>query len=897
MNNYTLITAAYFILLFWIAMMATKHIGKAYKYISAANIYVLSLAVYCTAWTYFGSVGNAANTGIGFLPVYLGPTLIMPFAAFLWVRMIRVCTQQQITNLSDLLSARYGNSVSLGALVAICYTVGIIPYISIQLKAVSTCMQFVSAQSTNTGAWVNTLNLYSTIAISVFAMIYGTRQAGGNEKHTGLIFTVAVESVIKLVAFFILGAWVCFGVFDNPMALFDQFVAKRASGFISPLKIQSLQPLSWFLMIFVAGLAFITLPRQFQVAVTENNDESHVSASIWKFPLYLFLINIFVLPIALGGRLTFDSQADPDTYLLLFAQKSGSAILMTLIYLGGLSAAVGMIVVETIALSNMISNSIAIPSWVWFSKKANKLPLALGKGVVWLRRMGILLILMFAYFFETLIAEKLALSSIGYISFVAVSQMAPALIGGMFWKKGTKIGAFSSILVGFFVWFYTLIMPNFASRSRFIDEIVQNGPWDLLILQPTHILLLPGLDGLGNGIFWSLLINILTFIGVSLFTKQSASEALQAEAFVNVGKTVRPGERQLIRKGNASLATLRGLLETFLQPKRTETILRNYAQRNNISLDDENKATDPKLIVFTERVLSGILGAAASRMLISSISSQERIAFTEVMDVAKEQQQVLNLNRELKRKTTELKKISDELHNAYEQLKIIDEQKDEFLTTVTHELRTPLTSIRALGEVLLDHDDIIDPPQRIKYLGTIVQESERMTRLITQILTIERFDSGRYQLQYSNFDLGHLLNELKEAVQPLLDEKNIVFETSIPDSMLVLRSDRDLILQVLYNLLTNAIKYAKQQVSLHIAHDLQIIKISIGDDGPGIAKEESLTIFDKFYQIKNKKLLKPEGSGMGLAISKRILDMHEYSIHFEANKPNGALFIITIEQK
>jgi signal transduction histidine kinase len=896
MNSYTVLTVLYFIFLFWIARLATRHIQQLYKIVSPAHIYVLSLAVYCTAWTYFGSIGNAARTGVGFLPVYLGPTFIMPLAAMLWVRMIRVCAQQRITNLSDLISARYGNSISLGALVALCYIVGIIPYIAIQLKAVSTCMVFVSSQMEHPEAWTTSMNVYSTMVISLFAMIYGTRRTDSTEKHTGLIVTIAFESVIKLIAFLLVGIWVCFGLFSNPVVLFDQFVSSVHSGQIKAFDAAAMEPFSWFLAILVSGLAFITLPRQFQVAVTENNDEQHVAKSIWLFPLYLFLINLFVLPIAIAGRLVYSADTDPDTFLLLFASKSHWGILMALVYLGGLSAAIGMIVVETIALSNMLTNSMVIPGWVALSKKANRLPSSLGKGVVWLRRAGMLLIIMLAYFFEHLVAERLTISSVGFISFVAVSQMAPALIGGMLWKNGTRAAAFASICAGFFIWMYTLILSNFAGWSPVIEQVVQHGPWGIALLRPTNILGLPNLDPLSNGIFWSLIINVLTYIGVSLFTKQSAEEALQAEAFVDINKVAVPGARQLERRGSASLATLRNLLNSFLQPRKSDQLLRNFAQRHGIVLEQEAAATDPRMINFAERVLSGIIGAASSRMLISSVSSQERIAFTEVLDVAKEQQQVLSLNNKLKRKTSELKKMSDDLKSVNEQLKIIDEQKDEFLTTVTHELRTPLTSIRALGEVLLDHDDVFEAAQRKHYLSTIVQESERMTRLISQILTLERFEAGRYKLQYSSFELRALMDELTESIQPLLEEKKISFQVFMPNTMVVLRADRDLLWQVFYNLLTNAIKYAKQHIHLHVAQDLQSIRISVADDGPGIPAEQAQSIFDKFYQIKNKKLLKPEGSGMGLAISKRILDLHEYTIQVEANKPNGAIFIVHIEQ-
>jgi len=882
----------YFAILFFIASSVDNNSFKISKFISPTNVYVLSLAVYCTAWTFFGSVGNASKTGIGFLPVYLGPTIFFPLIIIIWQKILRICKEYRITNIADFISSRYGHSNSLGVFVTLFYVVGIIPYISIQLKAIGLCLATFSKYNSPSGINVSDTVFYFSLILILFTILYGARTIDASEKHKGLIAAISFESIVKVTSFIFVGLYVSCFIFNSPLEILNQYQVSQLNGQLPNIFKNQFNGISWLLILLISALSMILLPRQFQVAIVENTNEELLKKSLLRFPLYLLIINLFVIPIAIGGLLKFGNNIDPDTFVLAFPISNGNLWLTLFVILGGLSAASGMVIVETIALSTMLSNNLVIPTFISkkiFNESRGINPQSL---VLMSRRFGITIIIISAYFFEQYVAEKVSLISIGLISFAAVSQLAPALIGGLYWRKATRNGATASILVGFILWLFTLIFPTLEGFSTTINSIIKNGLFGLDWLKPTSLFYFSDLDKLSHGIFWSLFFNILTFVGVSIYTNRNTAELIQSEAFVKINNNNKTQIATLI-KNEIVVKDLLYVFKVFFGEERGANIIKNYFVKNDIPYVE--KSLSPSLLVnYAEKLLAGAIGPFATKMVIANVSNQHPISMNEVLDILKENQQTIQFNKELKKKSAELKKATEELKTANELLTKLDEQKDEFLYTVTHELRTPLTSIRALSEVLFDNPELGEI-EREKYLGVIIKETERMTHLITQVLNLEKYDSGKLLPVIKTVDIVAMINDIELSFSTILKNKNIELIKDIHKKNYLVKIDKSLIEQVLYNLFSNAIKYTKSKIIVRIVDDNQQITVSVIDDGIGIHDNQKGLVFDKFYQIKNKKLQKPDGSGLGLAISKKIISLHHKNLWVEDNHPSGANFSFNLE--
>lgn len=452
----------------------------------------------------------------------------------------------------------------------------------------------------------------------------------------------------------------------------------------------------------------------------------------------------------------------------------------------------------------------------------------------------------------------------------------------------------AGILTGFIIWFYTAVIPSMASAG-FIDiNIIHEGPWGIGWLRPLSLFGMEGMDSVTHCFFWSMLFNTGVFVAVSLNSQKSAREIYQAEIFVDIFRHSGPGENNVIWKGTAYLPDLNSLLANFLGTERAEKIIASYAQRNKISL--EGKKADPRLVTFAEKVLSGVIGSASARIMVSSVTKEEELKISEVMHILRESQQMIELNKELRRKSGELQKATDQLTQVNAQLQDMDTIKDEFLYTVTHELRTPLTSIRAMAEIVHDNPDM-EEEQRYHFLSGIIKETERLSHLITQVLNLEKYESGRQKLNLTPVLLNTLIADSIQSVSALAMEKKITVSTRIPDSMFLVRCDAALIQQVMNNLLSNAIKFVDEEtgritVAVHAGEDE--LQVWVEDNGKGIAGELHELVFDKFFQARNQTLKKPQGSGLGLAICKKIIEMHGGKIRVESEEGKGSRFIFTL---
>ncbi|MCB0194771.1 MAG: histidine kinase [Anaerolineae bacterium] len=895
------VSFAYIGILFAIAHYSDKRADAGRSVISNPYIYSLSLAVYCTAWTFYGSVGHAASTGIGFLPIYLGPTLMAALWYLVMRKIIRISKLHHITSIADFISSRYGKSSSLAGLVTIIAVVGIIPYISLQLEAVSTSFA-VMWEHSEIAATVprNNMTIFSDTAfyvallLAMFAIIFGTRHLDTTERHEGLVAAIGFESIVKLLAFLVVGFYITYGIFNGFGDIFT-----RAS------QVPELQTLftmenagtytDWTWLMFLSMMAIMFLPRQFQMTVVENVNEKHLDKAIWMLPLYLLLINIFVLPIALGGRLLFPSGVvDADTFVLTIPISQGQEELALLVFLGGLSAATGMVIVATVSLSTMVSNELIMPALLHFGPLRLSKSRDLGGVLLTIRRSTIIIVLLLGYVYFRATGTSYTLVSIGLISFAAVAQFAPSIFGGIYWKTGNHLGAITGLSAGFVMWTYTLFLPSLAESGYLSPSFIASGPFGIELLKPYALLGLSGLNPITHSLFWSMLVNVGGYMILSLVGRQTIIEHSQAAQFVDIYKQAEDNDIRLWRS-TSSVPVIRSILEQFLSPARVDEALNQYAQKRNLDWSKDDVA-DTELINYAERLLAGSVGSASARVLIASAVKEEPVSMDEMMYMLDETSKVIAYSRELEQKSRELELATSELRAANEQLKQVDRLKDDFISTVTHELRTPLTSIRAFSEILYDNPDL-DSAQRSKFMNIILKENERLTRLINNVLDLSKIESGKMEWHLTTLDLKEVIEESVATVEQLIKEENITLDLDLSEPTSLTVSDRDRITQVLLNLLSNAIKFCDREngkITVRLGEVDEQLSVSVLDNGPGIKLENQELIFDKFRQVGDTLTDKPQGTGLGLPICRQIITHFGGDLWVESRPGNGSKFIFTL---
>ncbi|MDB5812590.1 MAG: periplasmic sensor signal transduction histidine kinase [Betaproteobacteria bacterium] len=885
-------------LLFAIAYYGDKRADAGRSIIANPYIYTLSLAVYCTSWTFYGSVGRAATSGIGFLPIFLGPTLMAVLWWYLMVKMIRISKANRITSIADFVASRYGKSQLLGGLVTVIAVIGIVPYISLQLKAVSNSFSIIlkfpalaapEAQTTIPLLADNTF--YIALLLAVFTILFGTRHLDASERHEGLVAAIAFESVVKLLAFIAVGVYVTYVLYDGFADIFSSAVEYPQLRRLLEFNGRSVDYSSWASLTFLSMLAIMFLPRQFQVAVVENVDERHLKKAVWLFPLYLFAINVFVLPIAFAGLMHFPAgNVDADTFVLNLPIAQQQSLLTLIVFIGGLSAATGMVIVETIALSTMVCNNLAMPLLLRLTMLHLHERADLSALIVGIRRGAIVGLLLLGYAYFRLAGEAYALVSIGLISFSAVAQFAPAIIGGMFWKGATRRGAICGLLAGFTVWTYTLLLPSFAKSGWLPISFVEHGAFGLQLLKPLELFGLTGLDDITHCLFWSMFCNIGAYVFVSLLTTPSFAEQIQAALFVDSHLAPRRQRGESLR-GDASVNELISLLGRFLGQRRAHDAFAAYARKRGAASADELRP-DTDLIHFAETLLAGAIGAGSANVVVASVVQEEPLGIDKVMNILDETSQALAYSRQLEQKSRELEVATAELRSANAQLQELDRLKDDFVSTVTHELRTPLTSIRAFSEILQDNP-MLDLPQRAKFLGIITRESERLTRLINQVLDLAKLESANAEWHTGQFDLQELIEDASSSTSQLFLDKSIAFEFRLPSSLPPINADRDRLLQVMLNLLSNAAKFCHDtggKVSVTAALVTDGMRIDVVDNGVGISAEDQALIFEKFRQVGDTLTQKPQGTGLGLPICRQIIQHFGGRLWVDSAPGRGATF-------
>ncbi|HYD56934.1 MAG TPA: sensor histidine kinase [Burkholderiales bacterium] len=892
---------AYLGLLFAIAYYADQRADAGRPVIASPYVYSLSLAVYATAWTFYGSVGRAASDGVGFLPIYIGPTLMI---ALWWIvvrKMLRISKQNRITSLADFVASRYGKSALLGGLVTVIAVIGILPYISLQLKAISSSYSILvqypeitmpSAQAAGLTIWSDTA-FWVAMILAAFTIAFGTRHLDAAEHHQGMVAAIAFESLVKLLAFLAVGIFVTFGLYNGFGDLFGRAAADpKLAAMLTPFEGVAGSYATWVWLTILSMLAILFLPRQFQVAVIENLDEKHLNKAIWLFPLYMLAINIFVLPIAFGGLLRFPQGVDADTFVLTLPMAEKQELLALLVFIGGLSAATGMVIVETIALSTMVCNDLVMPVLLRMKRlRLNEQPDLTGL-LLGIRRGAIVVILVLGYVYFKAAGEAYALVSIGLISFAAVAQFAPAVLGGIFWKGGTRLGALCGLSAGFLVWLYTLLLPALARSDWLPAGFLENGPFGIALLRPLALFGLSGLDQITHAMVWSMIANVGGYVGVSLVASPSADEHRQASLFVDVFRHTGESGGARFWRGTAAMPELYSLLARFTGVESADEAFRSYAAERGVTWPKQALLADAALVHFVEMQLAGAIGAASARVMVASVVKEEALTLEEVREILDEASQVVVYSHRLEQKSRELEAATAELRAANERLTELDRLKDDFVSTVTHELRTPLTSIRAFTQILYEDPDI-EREQRMKFLGIITKETERLTRLINQVLDLAKIESGRAEWHESRVDMGEVIADTVTGMSQVFEERCIEVDLALPASMPPVRADVDRLIQVMLNLLSNAAKFCQPgtgRVRVSAADMDGYVRVDVRDNGPGIAPEEQALIFDKFRQGGDTLTAKPHGSGLGLHISKQIVEHFGGRMWVESTPGAGACF-------
>ncbi|WP_345202630.1 ATP-binding protein [Chryseobacterium ginsengisoli] len=884
--------ALFFVVLFYLALLfLVAHLAEKKKsklWINNPYIYALSLAVYCTAWTYYGSIGVAATSGLNYLPIYIGPIMIIPAWIYINTRIVRIARVNKISSVADFISLRYGNSRSFSAIITIVCLLAIVPYIGLQIKAISETFHLVTETAMSKNILTDNAT-FMVILIALFASYYGTKYVDASEKRLGIISAIALESFLKLFFIIILGIFVIYFVFGGfsdiyeKASKFDDFKQKNTFNGIEGA-------MNWMVLCLISGTAICILPRQFHTAIVENRQEKHIKTAIWFFPLYLLIFTIFIFPIAWGGRLIFNGQnINPEFYSILIPQHFGNTWITVFVFLGGLSSCISMIIISAITLSIMLSNNLIIPYGL-LGKFKSENEVQNTRNITNIRKISIFALVIMAFVFYKYFILKTSLDSVGLISFVVIGQLAPAFFGAIFWRRGTYKGAVIGLLAGLAICYFGLIIPQYYfSYNQELKGILRE------MYDSFDFFKISFLGRIPQIFFWSMLVNTSLFAIISVSVKGNYRERNFAELYVDIDKYIQNHENAFIWRGTAYISDIKNILERFLGKNKTEQALRIFNLKYNI--DSQTETADSRFIKFSENLLAGRIGTASAKILIEGVTKEDKISLKEVLNILEESKENITLNKKLIEQSQELQKLSNDLRTANQSLIIKDRQKDDFLDSVAHELRTPITAIRSAGEILADDDDI---PLDIKreFLNNIITESDRLSEIINDILYLDKLQHGEIAL---NIQENNIIETYKKALNPLLhliQQKNIHLSEVNLLNQFIFEYDEARMIQLFQNILGNALKFTDDQgtIQTKLSEKENKLVVTIFNTGKHIPEEDLEMIFDKFYQSKNQNILKPTGSGLGLAISKKIVEAQGGTIKAE-NSGLGVTFTITLPEK
>ena len=881
-NLLVFVSIAYVVFLFLIAFAAERRAAQGRTaWLRSSAIYTLSLSIYCTAWTFYGAVGYAARSGLEFLTVYLGPTLVMIGWWWLVRKLVRIGRTQRLTSIADLISSRFGKSAVLGVLVTVLAIVGTTPYIALQLQSVTQSIAVFAASSGEVWAAtdLNGAAMWVAIGLAVFTVLFGTRNLDAHERHHGIVLAIAVEAVVKLFALLAVGVFVVWGIAGGVGPTMDLIDASVQSQWAP-------QPSRWIGLIFVSAAAFLCLPRMFQVLVVENSDERTVSTASWAFPAYLLLMSLFVVPIAVVGLDLMPEGANPDLFVVTLPLLQGREGLAILAFLGGFSSATSMVIVATLALATMVSNHIVVPGWLNARTPGATISGDVRGVVVMSRRISIGVILALGYIYFRLSGGGAALAAIGLVSFVGVAQVLPAMIGGVFWRGANRWGAGAGIAVGFAVWAWTQFLPSFGVDAVISQSVFANGPLGIAWLRPTALFGINGMDPLVHAIFWSMFLNSAALIVVSTCTFPNPLERIQGAQFVNV-YDYSSGARTWSQSA-ARAEDLLVMAQRILGGAEAQRIFQAEAQSQGKKgfLPD----VTPDFIGRLERELSGSVGAATAHAMIGQLTEGAMVSVDDLIAVADETAQIMEYSSQLEAKSAEQDRTARALREANEKLTALSIQKDAFLSQISHELRTPMTSIRSFSDILRDSE--LEDEARKKFAGIIHDETNRLTRLLDDLLDLGVLESGQVQL---NVATGLLVDVLDRAVMASgVHDHDLVISRRAANEAVSVNTDLERLSQVFINLISNAAKYCAAdapELRIIVRHLNGQTVVDFCDNGAGVPDESQSLIFEKFSRLEDAG--KAGGAGLGLSICRQIMTALGGDVTYLPGQ-SGAGFRVTI---
>jgi len=900
-----LILLIYFGLLFLLAHWVEAKSALSMRIAGSPLVYSLSLAVYCTSWTYYGSVGKAVTSGMLFTTAYIGPTLGIILWWQIMRRMVRIKNRYRITSIADFISARYDRSVSLAAMAACAALVGSTPYIALQIKSVVATFNIIAGDPGPTTSWVREqIGPLSVILMIAFTIIFGVRKLDPTERHQGMITAVAAESIIKLTAFLACGIFITY-IAHNGIA--DLFADTRALGIdlseVITLSGQVDTPYStWATYLLLSMSAILFLPRQFHVSVVENSDEKHIATAMWFFPLYMLLITIFVVPIAVDGLRIGFSQSMADTFVLKLPMWYNRPWLALFVYIGGVSAAMSMIMISTMTLATMLTNHILLPI------AGTMKPLEfLRRHLLKLKWFSVTLVICTGYWFNVAVGDSFMLVNMGMISFAAALQFAPSILGGIFWERGNKAGAQFALAGGFGIWFYTLVVPAFAKSDWAFQSVVANGPFGITLLKPEALFGMISMDPLSQSVFWSMLINIGLYTTGSMLFEARATGMTLARDFVNIldrpnKQPYRPGEAiiDLTSKTKKIVRTLTHYVDSsdagsmFIGSVRRAGL----SGRRKVSLNEL-----AELLGEVEKTLTGAVGAAEAHSAIMSAdiyTDEERAKLSNMyaeiladlkltpgelkrrVDYYKERESLLSnqartLEKRVKARTVDLEAANKEL--------------EAFSYSVSHDLRAPLRAIDGFSQALIeDYGDKLDE-EGLDFLNRVRNASQRMGEIIDDILAMSRM--SRMEVKRERIDLGEIVLDIVQTLREREPETKVEIEIQAD---LKAEADPRLVRIMLENLVGNAWKFSADndapRITFGTEDALGTTWFVIRDNGAGFDMRYADKLFQPFSRLHTQEEF--DGTGIGLAIVDRVVRKHGGDVRAKGEVGQGAAFFFTL---
>lgn len=856
--------------MFVIAHLADRAAAAGrWSWMNSPLIYTLSLSVYCSAWTFYGAVGYATRSGLEYMTIYLGPGIVFAGAWWGLRHLVRVARMHRVTSVADLISSRFGKSATLAALVTLIAVLAATPYIALQLQSVAMAL---SAFAPPGSPLPGTVPLWTGLGLAAFAILFGTRNLAADERHHGVVMAIALEAVVKLLAFIAVGAYVLWGLADGPadvLARVDR-MADTPEGAGWPIR-----PDRWIALIMLSGAAVLVLPRMFHVMVVEANDDDRLRQAGWAFPLYLFVLTFLVLPIAVVGRDLLPASANPDLYVLALPLSQGQDALAAFVFIGGFSSAMSMVVVSAIALSTMMANHWLVPAWLRL-RHGMFPPPASAQGdlralMLNARRLAILAIICGGWTYHRLSGGTSALAMMGIVAFSGMAQVLPAMIAGLSWRGATRRGAMAGIAAGSLIWMGLIYLPSLG-----------------LVAAPA---LPAGIDPFAGAVLLALAVNAALLVLVSLFDFPNPVERMQALSFVHaIAPDGQPSDP-------ASGARAEALLALSGRLWGNDPALEFFRQ----AAADQGKSgylpdLTPRFLSDFERQLAGTVGAATAAALMSRVAGRGGVTVADLMEVAGEAGRTRADNLRLETASEELARTARALQETNEKLRTLSDQKDAFLGQISHELRTPMTSIRAFSEILMEPE--MTPEDRARFASIIHDESGRLTRLIEDLLDLAVLEGGRARLSPTIVNLHEVIERAVISAQAVAARRDFRLLRDPPAEQLMVITDADRLLQVLINVIANARKYCTAE-----APEIRIearrlrngaTEIDIGDNGPGIAPEHATLIFEKFARLDDPA--RAGGAGLGLAICREIMQFLGGTITYLPGQ-GGACFRIGLPRR